>query len=90
MKKARKKFIEFTKKMWIQEITEDEIGTMLNHKIQETLELEELYNEVKTKYDVLYKDLNIEKNERVTILIGLVLVISLVFNVLNFVILAKK
>mgnify|MGYP000165663850 FL=1 len=90
MKKARKKFIEFTKKMWIQEITEDEIGTMLNHKIQETLELEELYNEVKTKYDVLYKDLNIEKNKRVTILIGLVLVISLVFNVLNFVILAKK
>ena len=76
--------------MWIQEITEDEIGTMLNHKIQETLELEELYNEVKTKYDVLYKDLNIEKNKRVTILIGLVLVISLVFNVLNFVILAKK
>ena len=63
---------------------------MLNHKIQETLELEELYNEVKTKYDVLYKDLNIEKNKRVTILIGLVLVISLVFNVLNFVILAKK
>lgn len=90
VKKARKKFIEFTKKMWIQEITEDEIGTMLNHKIQETLELEELYNEVKTKYDVLYKDLNIEKNKRVTILIGLVLVISLVFNVLNFVILAKK
>ena len=63
---------------------------MLNHKMQATLELEELYNEVKTKYDVLYKDLNIEKNKRVTILIGLVLVISLVFNVLNFVILAKK
>ena len=58
--------------------------------MQATLKLEELYNEVKTKYDVLYKDLNIEKNKRVTILIGLVLVISLVFNVLNFVILAKK
>ena len=90
MKKESKKFIEFNKKIWIQEITEDEFGTMLNHKMQATLELEELYNEVKTKYDVLYKDLNIEKNKRVTILIGLVLVISLVFNVLNFVILAKK
>ncbi len=62
VKKARKNLLNLLK-MWIQEITEDEIGTMLNHKIQETLELEELYNEVKTKYDVLYKDLNIEKKE---------------------------
>ncbi|MDQ9887005.1 hypothetical protein, partial [Acinetobacter pittii] len=37
VKKARREFIEFTKKMWIQEITEDEIGTLLNHKIQQTL-----------------------------------------------------
>ncbi len=90
LKKARKEFIEFTKKLWIQEITEDEIGTMLNHKIQETLELEELYNDVKTKYDILYKDLNIEKDRRVTILLGVFLTISLVFNIINFVLLFNK
>ena len=28
-----KKFIDFTKKIWIEEITEDEAGTLLNHKI---------------------------------------------------------
>ena len=61
LKKARNKFIEFTKNMWIQEITEDETGTMLNHKIQEALETEKLFAEVKNKYDILYKDLNIEK-----------------------------
>ena len=76
--------------MWIQEITEDEIGTLLNHKIQQTLELEELYNEVKTKYDVLYKDLNIEKDRRITFLLGAILIISLLFNILNFFILSKK
>ena len=76
--------------MWIQEITEDEIGTLLNHKIQQTLELEELYNEVKTKYDVLYKDLNIEKDRRVTFLLGAVLIISLLFNIFNFVLLSQK
>ena len=90
IKSARKKFIKFTKELWIQEITEDEIGTNLNHKIQETLELKELYNEVKNQYDVLYKDLNIEKNQRVTLLIGLVLAISLIFNVLNFILLSKN
>ncbi len=90
VKKARREFIEFTKKMWIQEITEDEIGTLLNHKIQQTLELEELYNEVKTKYDVLYKDLNIEKDRRITFLLGAILIISLLFNIFNFVLLSQK
>lgn len=90
VKEARKKFIEFTKNIWIQEITEDEIGTMLNQKIEEIFELEELYNNVKNKYDVLYKELNIEKSRKSTILIAIILVVSLIFNILNFIVLAKK
>ena len=43
VKKARKKFIEFTKKIWIQEITEDEAGTIINHRLNEVLELDSLY-----------------------------------------------
>ena len=89
VKMARKKFVEFTKNLWIQEITEDETGTMLNHKIQETLELDELYEKLKNKYDILYKDLNIEKNRKSTIMIPIVLVASLVFNVLNYMALIK-
>ena len=33
-KKARRKFINFTKKLWIQEVTEDEIGTMFKLKFK--------------------------------------------------------
>ena len=90
VKIARRKFVDFTKKMWIQEITEDEVGTMLNHKIGEVLELENLYGQVKNKYDVLYKDLNIEKDKKVTIIIGIILVASLIFNVLNFIALMRQ
>lgn len=90
LKKARSKFIEFTKNMWIQEITEDETGTMLNHKIQEALETEKLFAEVKNKYDILYKDLNIEKNKFATIAISVVLVASLIFNILNFIMLGTN
>ena len=90
IKKARKEFIEFTKNMWIQEITEDEIGTILNHKMQEVFELENLYMETKNKYDVLYKDLNIEKNKKSTVIISIILITSLIFNVLNFIALVKK
>lgn len=90
VKKARKNFIEFTKKMWIQEITEDETGTLLNHKLQEVFEMEKLYSDVKSKYDLLYKELNIEKNRNSTIAIAIILVISLIFNVLNFIVLSKQ
>ena len=90
VKKARKEFIEFTKNLWIREITDDEVGTMLNHRISETLELEKLYNQVKNKYDILYKDLNIEKNKTTTIIIAIILVSSLVFNILNFIVLMRQ
>ncbi|HAB67244.1 MAG TPA: hypothetical protein DCE23_07745 [Firmicutes bacterium] len=90
IKKARKKFVEFTKNLWIQEITEDETGSLLNHKLQEVFELDKLYSEVKNKYDILYKELNIEKEKKTSISIAVVLMISLVLNVLNFMVLMSK
>lgn len=90
IKKARKKFVEFTKNLWIQEITEDETGSLLNDKLQEVFELDKLYSEVKNKYDILYKELNIEKEKKTSIVIALVLMISLVLNVLNFMVLMWK
>ena len=89
IKKARNKFIEFTKNIWIQEITEDETGTMFDYKIKEMMGLEKLYSEVKNEYDVLYKELNIEKNKNITIGIAVILVATLVFNILNFTLLLK-
>lgn len=90
LKRTRKEFIEFTKTIWIEEITEDETGTMLNHKLNEVYELDYLYNEVKNKYDVLYKELNIEKNAKSTVIIAVILIGSLVFNILNFILLSQK
>lgn len=90
IKKARKKFVEFTKNLWVQEITEEETGVLLNDKLQEVLGLEELYHEVKDKYDILYKELNFEKERKTTIVLAIVLGISLLMNLLNFVLLTKN
>ena len=90
VKKAREKFIEFTKKIWIQEITEDEAGTIINHRLNEVLELDSLYLSTKNKYDVLYKDLNIEKNSKSTIIIAFILLASLIFNIMNFIQILNK
>lgn len=85
LKMARKKFIEFTKNLWAQDITDDEIGSNINYRLIKGLELGRLYYEIKTKYDVLYKELNIEKNSKAIIVVAFILVLSLIFNVLNYI-----
>ncbi len=82
--KTRKEFIEFTKKIWIQEITSEDMGSLLYQDLKEVLEIEELYNKVKSKYDILYRELKIEKTEKTSIFIAVVLVLTLIFNILNW------
>ena len=89
LKRARKEFVNFTKNIWIQEMTEDETGTMFDHKVKEMLGIDQLYHDVKNEYDVLYKELNIEKNKNVTIAISIILISSLIVNILSVMLLAK-
>ena len=63
---------------------------LLNDKLQEVLGLEELYHEVKDKYDILYKELNFEKERKTTLAIAVILGISLLLNVINFIALIPR
>lgn len=85
LKIARKKFIEFTKNLWVQDITDDEIGSNFNYRLMKIFELDRLYYEIKTKYDILYKELNIEKNSKAIVVVAIILVLSLIFNILNYI-----
>lgn len=85
LKKARKKFIDFTKNLWIQDSTEDEIGTDINYKLSKVLDLDRLYYEIKVKYDILYKDMNVEKNSKSVALIIAILLVLLFVNVLSYI-----
>ena len=84
IEKTRKEFIEFTKKIWVQEVTSDDFGSLLYQNIRKLLEVEEHYGKIKNKYDILYRELKIEKTERMSIFIAIVLVITLIFNILNW------
>lgn len=88
--KTREKFLNFTRDIWIQEITEDDIGSMLYEKWKETLELEYLYADIKNKYDIIYKDLNIEKTTKINYWIMVVLVGTFIFSIINFIVLYLK
>lgn len=81
--KMRAKFINFTKQIWEKEITLDDTGSLYYKTIKKTLELDELYEEIKTKYEVIYKELNIEKNNSYYSIIIILLIFSLIFNTVN-------
>lgn len=83
----RKEFIKFTKKIWIQEITSDDSGSNIYEKWKEELETEKLFEEAKNKFDILYKEANLEKNNKVNKVILGALIVSLIMNIINFIIL---
>lgn len=87
VKELRKQFFNFTHNIWIQEITTDDIGKLLTNSWLENLELEKLYAKLKNEYDLLYKEFNIEKTAKSNKIIMLVLIISLILNIINFVVL---
>lgn len=88
--KTRNELLDFTRTIWIQEITQDDEGSRLYEKWKKTLELDYLYAEIKNKYDIVYKDLNIEKSRKTNYFIIAVLLGTLIFNVINFILLFFK
>ena len=90
IKKIREKFSKFTKEIWVQEVTDNETGNMLNQRLQEEFKLEELYKEIKNKYDVLYKEFNIKKTFKANSIVLIILIISLILNIVNFIVLINR
>lgn len=83
-KSACKKFVDFTKKLWIQEVTDEEVGSWINLEISKKLEIDKLYFDVKNQFDVLYKNMKVERNSKITLVLVGILVVTLVFNILNY------
>ena len=83
-KSACKKFVDFTKKLWIQEVTDEEVGSWINLEISKKLEINNLYFDVKNQFDVLYKNMKVERNSKITLVLMGILVVTLIFNVLNY------
>ena len=86
---ARENFIKFTKKLWIQEVTNDDVGTNIYKKVRHVCEIEKIYNNIKNKFDIAYKELNIEKESKVNKVILAILGISLLLNIVNFIALLR-
>jgi len=82
---AIKRFINFTNNIWISEITTNSFGHKLYKRCKEKLNLEEIFNEVKNKYDIFYKKLNIEKNKKLNLTLNILLSLCLMFGIANLI-----
>lgn len=88
-KDSLEEFSKFTEGLWTHEITNSMIGTMFFNKWKEVFELKDVYNQIRNKYDVIYKELKVDNNAKINKVIAIALVISLVLNVINFIALVK-
>lgn len=81
-KTAEKGFLEFTKKLWIQDLTNEEFGSKLEKLWIQNLGLEKSFSNIKNEYDISYKKYNVEelkKNNKVTrIIIAVFLIINII------------
>lgn len=60
------------------------MGTVFYLGLKEALELDELYYKIKYKYDILFKELKIENEKVIKVLLIVVLLISIGINILAF------
>lgn len=81
-KKAENEFLEFTKKLWIQDITNEEFGRKLEKNWMINLDLEKTFTKLKNEYDISYKKHNIDelnKNNKITrVIVGVILIINII------------
>ncbi len=81
-KEAEKGFLDFTKRLWIQDITNEEFGKRLEKVWNEKLDIENTFAKLKSEYDVTYKKYNVEELNKNNIVTLVIVAVILVINVL--------
>ena len=81
-KEAEDGFLEFAKKLWIQDVTNEEFGKKLEKSWIVNLNLEKTFIKLKNQYDISYKKHNVEelnKNNKITsVIIATILIINII------------
>lgn len=89
IKNLRLEFSKFTTEIGLNEITNSLTGTLFYSKWKKVFELEKIYNNLKNKYNVLYKESKIERNNKENKMVLIALVISILLNIFNLIMLFK-
>lgn len=82
IKRARKEFVKFTQTLWINEATSDDTGSLFYQYLRDVLEINNLFFDTKNKYDILYKEFNIEKSMQGITLVAILMVIWIIVSII--------
>ena len=80
-KKAEKGLLDFTKKVWIQDITNEEFGRVMENCWIENLDINTMYLKIKSEYDITYKKYNVEQLNKNNIITLAIVVAILIINI---------
>ncbi len=83
--RIRRQFISFAKELWVKDITTDDTGSLYYRVLKNVFELDDLFEEIRKKYEIIYKDLKIEKNNRDNTIIVMLLILSLILNTFSII-----
>ena len=87
--KAKKKFVKFTKDIWVHELTNSDNGILIYEGIKDVLNLNKMYEKTKEQYDVTFKNLKMKNSDALNKIILILLAASIVTNIVNFINLYK-
>lgn len=89
-KTVKEKFINFAKKDWIFEVTNDEIGRTIEKYYSEEQTLQETFAKLKQQYDLLHKDYEIENSNKSNKWILGTIFAMIILNIINICIIFGK
>ena len=89
-KNAQNGLLDFTKKIWIQDITNEEFGKTLETCWIENLDINSMYLKIKSEYDITYKKHNVEQLNKNNIITLVVVVTILIINIFTIIIPSMK
>lgn len=89
-KVVKERFLNFAKKDWIYEITNDEMGKIFEEYYEREQTLQQTFVKLKQEYDLLYKDYEIEKSKKSHKWILGIIIVMIVLNIINIIDIFKK
>ncbi len=81
----KEEFEKFIQAAGIEEITNDNIGSQLESEWTRVLKINIIYSQLKGKYDMLYKNSNIEKTANTNKIIVVILILLVIMNLISII-----
>ena len=89
-KNIKTKFLEFAKKDWIFEITNDDFGKIIEKLYMQDQNIDGIFLKIKQQYDLYYKENEITKNKKYKKWVMIIIISILILNIVTIIISIKN